>query len=333
MTTSVNRSIRLIPKTPSELARLTGSTGEIFLDSQDLTLRIFNGHSSGGISLLRADLSNLETSGGQIDFNSIPLVAQSFTGPLFGDVTGNVTGDLTGNVTGDVIGNVTGDVTGNVTGDVTGNLTGNVTGNLTGNVTGDLTGLAASASKCETARTIRLAGDLSGSVTLDGTSDVTLNATVSTNTVTLGTDTVGNYIAAGAVSGNGLSGSVNAEGGTFTVTSNATAPNTPSTIVFRDSTGNFSANTITAALSGNVTGNLTGNVTGNVNGNVTGNVTGNLAGNVTSTGTSTFATATVQNMTATNNIVADAVPTAPSHVVNKRYADNLLTAFTIAFGS
>lgn len=43
-----------------------------------------------------------------------------------------------------------------------------------------------------------------------------------------------------------------------------------STIVARDSTGNFSANVITATLIGNVTGNLTGNVTGNLTGNATG---------------------------------------------------------------
>lgn len=39
-----------------------------------------------------------------------------------------------------------------------------------------------------------------------------------------------------------------------------------STIVARDTSGNFSAGTITASLIGNVTGNLTGNVTGNVTG-------------------------------------------------------------------
>ena len=59
----------------------------------------------------------------------------------------------------------------------------------------------------------------------------------------------------GATSGNGISGSVNSEGGTFTVTSNATDANTGSTIVFRDASGNFSAGTITADLTGDVTGN------------------------------------------------------------------------------
>lgn len=71
-----------------------------------------------------------------------------------------------------------------------------------------------------------------------------------------------------AVSGTGLSIS-NASGvaGDPTITSNATSANTASTIVARDASGNFTAGTITAALTGNVTGNLTGNVTGGVSGN------------------------------------------------------------------
>ena len=85
---------------------------------------------------------------------------------------------------------------------------------------------------------------------------------IADNAVTLGTKTSGNYVAAGAVSGVGLSGSASAEGATFTVTSNATNANTASTIVSRDASGNFSAGTITAALTGNVTGNVTGNLTG-----------------------------------------------------------------------
>jgi hypothetical protein len=60
------------------------------------------------------------------------------------------------------------------------------------------------------------------------------------------------------VSGTGLTGSATftadqAGNSTFTVTSNATSANTNSTIVARDGSGNFSAGTITAALSGNAT--------------------------------------------------------------------------------
>ena len=57
-----------------------------------------------------------------------------------------------------------------------------------------------------------------------------------------------------SVSGTGLSGSATYNGSaisTFTVTSNATNTNTVSTIVARDASGNFSAGTITAGLSGN----------------------------------------------------------------------------------
>lgn len=52
-----------------------------------------------------------------------------------------------------------------------------------------------------------------------------------------------------------------------------TAVNTPSTVVMRNSSGNFSANIITANLLGNVTGNITGNGTGTWTGNST-NVNG-----------------------------------------------------------
>jgi hypothetical protein len=82
-------------------------------------------------------------------------------------------------------------------------------------------------------------------------SEITLGLFNTTDQIALGTDTTGNYVQQGATSGNGISGSVNSEGGTFTVTSNATNANTGNTIVFRDASGNFSAETISAALSGN----------------------------------------------------------------------------------
>ena len=124
------------------------------------------------------------------------------------------------------------------------------TGTLTsaafaGNLTGDVTGNADTATTLATARTISLGGDLSGSASFDGSANVTISATIGANSVALGTDTTGNYVAAGATSGNGISGSVSSEGGTFTVTSNATSANTANTIVYRDASGNFTAGTIT----------------------------------------------------------------------------------------
>jgi hypothetical protein len=63
----------------------------------------------------------------------------------------------------------------------------------------------------------------------------------------------GDFVSTGATSGNGISGSATGISSTFTVTSNATNANTPSTIVFRDASGNFSAGTITGTLSGTAT--------------------------------------------------------------------------------
>jgi hypothetical protein len=122
------------------------------------------------------------------------------------------------------------------------------------NFRGALVGNADTASKWLTARTITLAGDVAGSVSIDGTANVTITTTVQANSVALGTDTTGNYAGSVAVSGNGLTLTGTAgEGTDYTINSNATSLATGATIAYRDSSGNFSANTITAALAGNAT--------------------------------------------------------------------------------
>lgn len=57
-------------------------------------------------------------------------------------------------------------------------------------------GNIATASRLLTARAITLAGDVTGTVNFDGTGDVSISTTIQPNSVTLGTDTVGNYVAA-----------------------------------------------------------------------------------------------------------------------------------------
>jgi len=86
-------------------------------------------------------------------------------------------------------------------------------GALTGNAD-----TATSAGKWTTARTITLAGDLSGSVSIDGSANATLTATVAANSVALGTDTTGNYMV-DVSAGTGISVSHTAgEGSTATIT-------------------------------------------------------------------------------------------------------------------
>jgi hypothetical protein len=78
---------------------------------------------------------------------------------------------------------------------------------------GDLDGTAADASKWTNARTITLGGDASGSVSIDGSANVTLPVSVDgvqANSVALGTDTTGDYVAgvtgSGAISVTGSGG-------------------------------------------------------------------------------------------------------------------------------
>ena len=58
-----------------------------------------------------------------------------------------------------------------------------------------VSGNAGTATKLTTARTISLTGDVTGSVSFDGSSNASITATIAANSVALGTDTTGNYVA------------------------------------------------------------------------------------------------------------------------------------------
>ena len=119
-------------------------------------------------------------------------------------------------------------------------------GTITASLTGAVSGNATTATTWATGRTITLTGDVTGvSGAFDGGGNLSFATTIAANSVELGTDTTGSYVQQGTTSGNGISGSVNTEAGTFTVSSNATSANTVSTIVFRDGSGDFSANIMT----------------------------------------------------------------------------------------
>ena len=59
-------SIRIIPRDSEFLDRKLGSRGEIFFDQASSTLRLYDGVTTGGIPLLRADLSNAEVGIGAV---------------------------------------------------------------------------------------------------------------------------------------------------------------------------------------------------------------------------------------------------------------------------
>jgi len=164
---------------------------------------------------------------------------------------------------------------------VAANFIGNVSGNITGDITGDVTGNADTATRLETTRTIELSGDVVGSVSFDGAADVNIAAVIQANSVALGTDTVGQFASTVEVTGNGLSAtSPNASDGTaYTITSNATPANTQSTLVFRDSSGDFAASSITANT-------FIGNINSTAGNDTLASLT--VGGTLAVTGTTTF---------------------------------------------
>lgn len=65
--------------------------------------------------------------------------------------------------------------------------------------------ITGSAASLTTSRTISLGGDLSGSASFNGTSDITITATIAADSVALGTDTSGDYVATIAGTSNQVS--------------------------------------------------------------------------------------------------------------------------------
>jgi len=131
--------------------------------------------------------------------------SQTFTANQTGGATFTVTSNATNANTAGTI----------VARDGSGNFSaGTITANLTGNVTGN----ASTASAWATGRTLSLTGDVTGtSASFTGSGNISIATTIAANSVALGTDTTGNYVAS-LVAGTGISVGAAAEGGTPTVT-------------------------------------------------------------------------------------------------------------------
>ena len=75
---------------------------------------------------------------------------------------------------------------------------------LKANIEGTIQGTADTATKLLTARSIELTGDVTGSVTFDGSANVQISTTIQPNSVVLGADTTGNYVETLASANGGL---------------------------------------------------------------------------------------------------------------------------------
>lgn len=246
--------------------------------------------------------------------------AGTHTGPVVGAVTGNVTGNVsgtaatfTGSLTGDVTSSAMATTVQSVGGSTAANVhnaelianaatalntagavvkrdgsnnfaAGTITANLTGNVTGALTGNATTASDGLTSAsgtaplTLSLAAKaLTGSVA---------DASAGAKGVVQLTNDLGGTATAPSVANVGGQTAANVAAGAVLANA-ATASPTISTIVKRDASGNFSANVITAALTGNATTATNVTMGGDATGNSSAATVTRIQGNPVLAGTPT----------------------------------------------
>jgi hypothetical protein len=222
----------------------TGKAGQLYYNTVDDVLKVYSGTASawvavGSTEYIGDTVANLLQAGDGIylDYNDI---SDSLTIENVGVLS--LTGTANEVEVSASAGNVTLSLPSSITVDVTGDLTGNADtatsletpraislgGTLSGSAsfdgssdititTGDLSGNADTATALETARTISLGGSLSGSASFDGSTDITITADIVADSIALGTDTTGDYVA-GATAGDGISvtGS-GGEGSTLTI--------------------------------------------------------------------------------------------------------------------
>lgn len=229
------------------------------------------------------------------NFSAGTITANTFVGNLIGSILSAV--------------NFTGSLSGDITGFQTATTVASVAGQSANNVA-LATGIALAATNLNTANAV-VKRDINGNFSAG-----TITATLAGNS----TNFTGSLV--GDVTGTQSSTIVSMVGGqtstavaSATVTTNTATPNnTPSAIVKRDGSGNFSAGTITAStFSGNLTGNVTGNATSSVS------FSGSLVGDVTGTQSATVV-ASVGGQTSTN---------VASATVSTLAASDLNTASTI----
>ncbi len=114
------------------------------------------------------------------------------TGNFIGNVTGNVSGS-SGSTTGNAA-TATALETARTIGGVSFDGTGSI--NLPGVNTAGNQNTSGSAATLTTARAIALSGDVVGTANFDGSAGISISTTIQSNSVALGTDTTGNYVAA-----------------------------------------------------------------------------------------------------------------------------------------
>lgn len=255
---------------------------------------------SGDQTITVADLSSLLTSGitvtGAITAQSINATSGTFTNVsgntgrintltgttasfatgLFPDISGSYVQYASGqilNLSGNVVSYTSGDIT-NVSGDYFEYVSGVVTTLSGTTLIGTLSGNANTATSLVSAQDFTLSGDILGTVNTDLASGFVINTSFASGII------ANEDISAGANIADTKLATISTAGKVSNSATTATSVNTVSTIVARDGAGSFSANVVTATLSGNCTGNAATATSLSSNRNFT--LTGDISGTVSS---------------------------------------------------
>ena len=266
---------------------LTGVTGQLYFNTVDNTLKVYTGttwEAVGSTEFIGDAVSELLDAG-----YGIELTYDDESDTLTVANTGVVSLDGTSNEI--------------VVSASSGSVVLSLPDNIHVDVTGDVTGNADTATALETSRTINLGGSLSGSVSFDGSQDVTITADIVADSVALGTDTTGDYVAGASAFGAGISvtGS-GGEGSTLTIENTGVTSLSGTT---NEVTVSASAGAITIGLPDDVT--IGGDLV------VTGDLT--ISGSVTTLNTETLL---VEDNLVTLNSNVTGTPTVNSGIEVER---------------
>jgi len=283
--------------------------------------------STGSITLSLPETINADTTGNAATATALETAR---TISLGGDLSGSALFDGSGDIT------ITASVDSSSSVDSIGNSDGNLVisasvgavsidlaSSISANVTGDLTGNADTASALATSRIIALGGDLSGSATFDGSASITINATIEPDSVALGTDTTGDYVASVSAS-DGISASGTGEGASVSLTNTDKGSSQNIFKTISSDSGSFSAASNSASVefaggTGISTSASAGTVTVTNTGVLDIQGTANQVDVSSSVGSTTLSLSSTTVFPGTVTLNAD--PTQALHAATKQYVD------------
>lgn len=227
--------------------------------------------SSGDITLSLPNTINANTTGSAASLTTARTIS------LGGDLSGSASFDGTSNITitasVDPLSSVN-SINGTENEISVSASVGDITISLPETINANTTGTAASLT---TARTIALSGDLSGSASFDGSASVDIVATIQPDSVSLGSDTTGNYVSQVSGSGAGISVTGSGESASVTIenTGVTSLSGTTNEIEVSASTGS-----VTLSLPSTINANTTGSAATLTNSRVIA-LSGDISGSVT----------------------------------------------------